>query len=277
MSIFNKEATLIALNEKKTSEEYARRSFKKEYNFKPGKSGSDSGTITDEQGKKYHVDTKPDEGVDTGADTWSKDSHIDLDKKFFRLKGSNHGERRKAILQHELGHQNLHNWNPDNRTVDRKNRSMESIKDDAITTIKNSIGKDYSSKSDERIFKVADVDAEGYRKTIGTKEERDRRNSDLEKAKKYAKDGHTNAQEFEADRFAANKTSESSLKKGLRNYNKYVRKEYQEFSKKEALKDETPKERSRRIGRFNSSVESDYTQRSRAVKDKDLRNAKTYK
>ena len=33
MSIFNKEATLIALNEKKTSEEYARRSFKKEYNF----------------------------------------------------------------------------------------------------------------------------------------------------------------------------------------------------------------------------------------------------
>lgn len=277
MPIFNKEATLIALNEKKTCEEYARRSFKKESNFKPDKPGSKQGTITDMHGKKYHVDTDPGKGVDTGADTWSKDSHIDLDKKFFRLKGSNHGERRKAILQHEIGHQNLHNWNPDNKTVDRKNRSMESIKDDAITTIKNSIGKDYSSKPDERIFKVADVDAEGYRKTIGTEEERERRNSDLKKAKKYAKEGHTNAQEFEADRFAANRTSESSLKKGLRNINKYVRKENLEASKKNAPEGGTPKEYKRRIGKFNSSIDSDYTQRSKALKDKDLRAAKTYK
>ena len=51
MSIFNKEATLIALNEMKTREEYARRSFKKKYNFKPDKPGSDVGTITND-GKK---------------------------------------------------------------------------------------------------------------------------------------------------------------------------------------------------------------------------------
>ena len=50
MPIFNEEYTLITLSEMKTREEYARRSSKKKYNFKPDKPGSNSGTITVDSG-----------------------------------------------------------------------------------------------------------------------------------------------------------------------------------------------------------------------------------
>ena len=40
MPIFNEEATLSATNEMTTREEYARRRFKKKYNFEPDKPGS---------------------------------------------------------------------------------------------------------------------------------------------------------------------------------------------------------------------------------------------
>ena len=79
MAIFNEEATLIALNEKKTREKYARRSFKKKYNFEPDKPGSSKGTITDKAGKKYRIDMNAKE---THANTGSEDSSIELDKNF---------------------------------------------------------------------------------------------------------------------------------------------------------------------------------------------------
>lgn len=275
MAIFN-EAYVELLLEKKTTEEYHISDFKKEFNFVPSKDDPNIGTITDGQGKKYKVkiDLKD---KNMGADTYDKDSLIVLDKKFFNLKGSNKNERMKALLQHEIGHQNLHNWNPDNKTVDKKNRSMESIKDDAIKTIKAADGRDMTNASDDRIFKIADVDAKGYFKTLGSPEEqKKRRNADLEKAKKYEKEGHTTAQEFEAVRFAANKTSKEALKKGLRNLNKMNRKSYykdsednhKSYSKKDVEKD---------FHKFNSDAKVDYDQRSKALKDKDLRDAKTYK
>ena len=55
MPIFNEEYTLITLSEMKTREEYARRSFKKKYNFKPDKPGSNSGTIKDKKLKGSKV------------------------------------------------------------------------------------------------------------------------------------------------------------------------------------------------------------------------------
>lgn len=71
MAYFNKETTLNILNEKKSTEEYHRRSFKKKYNFEPDKPGSDTGKITVD-GKKYDVDMK--------AKNTSSDTKVTLEK-----------------------------------------------------------------------------------------------------------------------------------------------------------------------------------------------------
>ena len=99
MSIFNLEycyEQLDILNEKKTREEYARRSFKKKYNFVPDKPGGNTGTIEGENGKKYRIDMEKsktainDKGVpvkrSTSASLSSAEGRITLDKHFSSLK-----------------------------------------------------------------------------------------------------------------------------------------------------------------------------------------------
>ena len=115
MAIFNEAFidNLMILNEKKTREEYRRRAAEKHFKFEPDKPGSKDGIITDKRGKKYQLETdkyyvRPD-GTKSKKDTSSKtdnvNSKININSDIFKLKGSNHGERIKAAIEHEIGHQ----------------------------------------------------------------------------------------------------------------------------------------------------------------------------
>ena len=294
MAIFNEDVTLLAINEMKTREEYARRSFKKKYNFEPDKPGSSKGTITDKAGKKYHVDINSDNTNAELDGPGSKSSHINLNKKFFNLKGSNGSERRDAMLQHEIGHQNLHNRNKDNRTVDPKNRSAEVYKDGVRSYIKDKNGIDIGSDKDIKShFKtitphklrktIYGDELEDYMKTSkGSKNEKESRDANFRAAKKYEKRGnHISAREFEADRFAANRTSEGALKRAIRDTYRQTRKKFdEEFDKNiknRADRKELENKREECRKEHNISSSLDYEQRSKALKDPDLRKAKTYK
>ena len=113
---------------------------------------------------------------------------------------------------------------------------------------------------------------------------------------------HVNTREFEADRYAANKTSSSTLKKGLREYNKLNSKDiddpkyakrrfkvaldsiddldYDEDVKKQA-RENTMKNKDTIINTINNTKSTikkeqnrqsneDYNQRQKALKDKSL-------
>lgn len=306
MAIFNELAVdLMILNEKKTHEEYSIESFKKKYNFVPDKEGSNKGTITDSSGKKYHIDIRPNENIDAKSiigpytSKSAENSSIVVGKKFFNLKGSNGNERRDAIIQHEIGHQNLHNQNPKNKSVNKENRSDYVFKDLVSKNVKKETGLDPRSDKeiqnfiDDKFSKIpkdhrptismvrqAIYDARGaseYSKTVGTKEEQSRRDGDYNKAKKYeTKLHHGGAEEIEADRFAANRTSEKALKRGL---HQIYKKDRAEFEKKYDSIDDPNKEKDKnKARRLNSEeLKDDYENRSKALKDEDLRKAKTYK
>lgn len=284
MAIFNEAfiGDIIVLNEKKTHEEYAKEKFKKKYNFVPDKPGSSKGTI-EVDGKKYNIDINSDT---IESKTGDKNGSIGVDNRFFKLKGSNKSERRDAALYHEIGHQSLHNSNPKSETVDSKNRSQKYFRKEIKNSIKNKTGADidddpYSAadslfrdkpriislinrmpkdKAKEFIYKNG-FDEDDYLKD-SKKEDQDRRDKDFEKAKKFEKpkNPHLRAEEFEADRYAANRTSERAVKKSLANYNK--------ISKKDSKLSKDVK---------SDVAQEDFKQRSKALKDEDLRDAKTYK
>ena len=115
-------------------------------------------------------------------------------------------------------------------------------------------------KAKEFIYKNG-FDEDDYLKD-SKKEDQDRRDKDFEKAKKFEKpkNPHLRAEEFEADRYAANRTSERAVKKSLANYNK--------ISKKDSKLSKDVK---------SDVAQEDFKQRSKALKDEDLRDAKPYK
>lgn len=282
MAIYNKYNTdiFIALNEKKTHEEYAKEKFKKKYNFVPDGLNDSKGTIMVD-GKKYNIDT---EAKDTNSGSKDYDG-ISLDKRFFKIKGFNKSERRDAILQHEIEHKKLHNIDPKSDVIDGKNKSKKffrqkvdeivnkscnsSTNTDAVNLAKKihgnpringALNKMSNDQAKEFIYKNIFGEDEYLRDA--TIEDQERRDKDYKNAKKYEKSSqsHIKAEEFETDRYAANRTSEGAVKKGLANYNKLSKKDGK--LSKSATKEE---------------AEKDYEQRSKALKDKDLRSAKTYK
>ena len=86
---------------------------------------------------------------------------------------------------------------------------------------------------------------------------------------------------LEADRYAANRTSESALKKGIRQIYKQdaknFNKKYDKINKNnpDKLKDKEERNKARRY-EANQRTE-DYEHRSKVLKNKDMRSAKTYK
>lgn len=284
MAIFN-EDYIESLNEMKTKEEYRRRSLKKKYNFVPDKGEKDVGTITDEKGKKYKVDAsgrkitvyEDDYGnkvqikPDTMAMLDDKDSKIYINKKLFKLKGSNKSERRDAILNHEIGHQNLHNTNPKNKTVDAKNYDPKVMQSVYRGMAKDQFGIDVTDKDqfshDYRKEFHNDLGMKNY--AIAAKEKRGTTKPDperrkaLDAAKKYEKmTNHQNASEYEADRFAANRTSDSAVKKGVREEYKHAKKENKNDPSKKVL---------------NKLYQADMDNRSKALKDETMKKSDVYK
>ena len=72
--------------------------------------------------------------------------------------------------------------------------------------------------------------------------------------KKQDKPGHTNTQEFEADRYAANKTSNRDIKRAVRENYKHAKKDQEKIYKKE----------------FNKLASEDMKQRNKALNDKTI-------
>lgn len=291
MAVFTLEYTnylLSILNEKKTREEYARRAIKKKYNFVPDKPSENNhiGTITTDDGKKYRLDMDKDSRMKlasgkvaqriTSSNTNDKDSTIYLDKRLFNVKGSNHGERRNAILNHEIGHQNLHNTNPNNKTVEDRNRNVEVFKQKIHDQVKSDEGKDLDTASNKE-DRYEEKGIKKYEASVkATDEEKEKREKALKAAKHYEdkSSNHASPTEFEADRFAANRTSDSAVKKGLRNYYKNERK-YIENEKYKSEKD--PNKKADKISTDIQEIEKDEKARNKALKDDTLKKSDVYK
>ena len=292
--------------EKKTREQYRIDSFKKKYNFKPDKPGAKTGTIT-VNGEDYPVDFNKGNTSITGY-LVGTDGNIIISDDFFKLKGSKKNERRDAILNHEIGHIKLHSLNPDNTKLDKSkmsSKTYEKITDSLLRL--NDRDPDYLSKKDKKELLGEDYKPLKYtlKSLSNSKKQQSERDESWKNAEKYGgkKIGsHLNAMEIEADRYAANKTSSSAVKKGLRNLytvgkrslsdqkkfvntlNKEIRSnlkdsgetgEYKKYKiNKGTFSDEQRKLLKKSV---NITRTSDYNARSKALKDKKLIQSKVYK
>lgn len=274
---------LLYIIEKKTQEHYSRESFKKKYHFVPDKPGSDKGTITI-NGEKRHVDigkTKYAEFADTFvtrqtmADIGGENGDILIDKNFFKLKND---KRRDAVLQHEFGHTKLHPMNGESKTADPRTFSPKNKGISRRTIFNNGkkslaeFGYSMSDKNNRKMLNDTIDDqcknSEKYKERSDKNEYRKKREELLKHASKYVSKGssHANEQEFEADKYAANKAGTKNLKSGIREYTRMYKKDYKKAKiPKEAIKD------------FNKETYTDLKARSKALKDKKLRDADLYK
>ena len=223
--------------EKATRTEYAMRRFKERYKYNP----SDKTIVVN--GTRYKVDldiAKPIIYLPDGAGghaatprqtcfAWTDEGQIILDKKFFQLKDD---KRRAAVLQHEVGHGKLHNTTPGNKTADRSKISRTMIMDE-IAEQEAELKKYYKQIgfSDKETAEYVQMwkdgikpNIDGYLKMSTASEVEDKiRASARAAARKYVPKHnpnldktHTNANEFEADRYAANKVGERYIKRGVR-------------------------------------------------------------
>ena len=241
--------------EKKTRNEYAIEKFKKKYQFKPSEPGSRTGTIVVD-GETYDVNLDSDLCA-TDGDT------VYLNKNFFRLKN---GKRRDAILQHEIGHSKLHTYN----SYDGLNKGGKHI-DETLKT-KKALEQHVKSTVDNAQIKTAILgkkavedgirNDEIFKKHAASTNNSPKRDAVLDAANKYHHDGtpHENTQEVEADAYSASRVSASQMKRGLRDTYKQAKKEFKKPKYKEHID----------MKQFMKSASSDYNNRSKALKDRDL-------
>lgn len=288
---------LVYMIEKRTRDEYAREKFKKKYKFVPDKPGSNKGTITI-NGEKRHVDMGKSSMVNfggqdtvrqTAADINSKNGDILLDKNYFKLKNQ---KRRDAVIQHEVGHTKLHSvrgdsnvadprsFSPKNRGVARRNAyngGKENLESMGKETLKM-FGIDPSSKSTRKMLND-NLDAamgksdKKYNERSKKNPYRKEREELLKQAGKYRSksSSHANEQEFEADRFAANRAGAKNLKAGVREYTNKTKKMYKN------MKGLSNDQKKQVVKNYNKVNAIDQKARSKALKDKKLRDAELYK
>ena len=317
-----RDTMLNIITEKKTKEQYRMDKFKKTHNFKPDKPGSKTGTILVD-GKRQRVDLDTKSGIFKhvdgqyyqrvlGANLHDKDSTIYLTDDFFKTKNP---KRSEAMLQHEIGHTKMHSTNPHSIAIDKKKLNPQIIKTQVNTqwlTMKK-LYKQYGfSNSDieamkdetvkslyEQIPKSDKIDYMKIFKKVAKKnpEYVKGRNDIYNKAKKYdnGNNPHVNANEIEADRYAANRTSEKDLKRGLREtykktlstkgVQKQIKSSIQAMNMNETgkrnIKGQSTKMPKKYVSdqrkESNKLASEDYRMRVKALKDKDLRNSKYYK
>ena len=229
--------------EKETREEYAKRQFKKRYKY------DDKDKTISVNGRKIKIDmdtNKPImrisseprskgkimEGRRTSAEVLSDEPTIHLGKEFFKLKNN---KRRDAILQHEVGHTKLHSMKSSDKDL-KTNKAALSYINQNINNIKSTLKAFGYDKSEIEEFingpdikKMKKEIVKSYLKNgMPTNKERAKlRDSAIEKFKKFDKSkevSHANTDEFEADRYAANKSGSGEFKKGLRETYKFARK-----------------------------------------------------
>ena len=196
--------------------------------------------------KKEISDTAKKTDRRTAASTIS--NKVSIGDDFWKLKNP---KRREAVLQHEIGHVNLHNATASDKELkseaiwkkvkDADKRETEKIRKDDSEFINKAlkdhpIAKKIAKTAYDTVNKVSDIKDKGTDKFLDKKykdggvSNNDRtklRESSLSKYEKIDKKNnalHANATEFEADRYAANKVGESQLKRALRESYKKSRK-----------------------------------------------------
>lgn len=241
MIVYITEEYLSILNEKKTASQYRKDKFKKTYDFKPDKNDKSGNTGTIKMnGRRVNVDL---DSKATAASLTSKEPYISLSKSYWNLAG----KYQKVTLDHEDGHNKLHNINTHNTYVDKKNKTPEVYKSTLKTMYKMG-GTNMDNDKDIEKFKnqydnlryrgndevreimyktadgIRDVGIDGYTaKSTKDKKQESERNKSLFAAKKYETDkNHNNAIEYEADRYAANrnKNGEKAIIRGSKKYYK---------------------------------------------------------
>ena len=215
------------------------------YNYKGDKN---EGTI-EVDGKTYNIKRNmPQTAAYLGIPDDKK--HILLDKNFEKLKNN---KRRDAILQHEIGHSNLHHLYHDNtvngRNLARKNMGLDGHDYDDILT-KNM----HESKTEKE--KIRD------------------KNIDVFKKYDVKDNNHANPMEYEADAYARAHKNGDHIKRALRDAEKQNKKSSKEILNKH--KNLSNKEKTEMYHNYNKELAVDLKARSKVMKDKNI-NLNAYK
>lgn len=224
--------------------------FKKRYEYDPSTS-----TIKVD-GTRYKVDMDINNDYIcvkvNGRNIWKiRDTSVDpndggtiiLDKDFFKLKN---GRRRNATLQHEIGHARLHTTtipddDEDDKPIpDKTKLSRGVLKYSALKSAKNIYDDQIKhGKSHEEANKTAQKEAKKILQNsnskrymakqveYASKDDINEREATFKRADHLARklrgtreNPHLNPLEIEADRYAANKSNEREVKRGLRENSK---------------------------------------------------------
>lgn len=219
--------------------------FKKRYNYDP------STSTIEVDGKRYKVDMDINKDYicvkTNGRNIWKiRETEVDpndggtiiLDKDFFKLKN---GRRRNATLQHEIGHARLHTTDmpedDEKETVTDKTKlsrgvlqykTLKSTKKIYDDQIKNGKSHEEANKNALNTAKMIlqNPNSKRYKARqleYASKNDIDEREATFNRANHLAgklkgnrENPHLNALEIEADRYAANKSNEKEVKRGLR-------------------------------------------------------------
>lgn len=285
------------VTEKATREKYRMSRFKKKYNYDPKNK-----TII-VNGEKYKVDldiksptmnVKNSDGSvatiirQTAAELSSDDPTIHIDEKFFKLKND---RRRDATLQHEIGHVKMHSL-VDNKHLDKAfvtGTNFDVFVKSQMKTLRQKLEDSLYTPTDKELRDeiIESLKEQGITKSTYTSIKPD----DIDRAKlrkdmlkivtkyKSKTNNHVNMQEVEADRYSANRTSEKDIKKGVNEIYKHakkdkaIRKSFKGYDIYDVPDDVVKYVRKTQ----NKSGSEDMKVRSKALKDKDLRNSKIYK
>ena len=206
--------TIYATERKRlTKEQRHLYKFKKKYNYKD--IGNDIGVINS-NGKSYYVDMdlKNKEPI-----TVNKSIHtpIQIGSNILKLKP----KYADSVLQHELGHANMHYTKLNNNTEDKKKYANYNLI--RAYAYKYLIQHNIQPTA-ENIDKYANnVTNELYKQTSNKNQtefqkERNELLNYMQRRSNYRIDA--TPMEYEADRFAANRTNKSDVKRALRKMNK---------------------------------------------------------
>ena len=259
------------ITEMKSREEYAKRKFKEKYHYLPDKKHPGKGTITVD-GRKHRVDIGNSKTIDVGGMKIPRttlfnsiDGEISLGRnEFWKLKNQ---KRRDAMLQHEIGHSRLHRADPEKFDgADRYALTIKSFRAFVSSSIKDQLidaGHDQSEIKDAlkelmNSDEVKKLEKQYVNKLPATKSGKAKlRDEAIDIFKKYEKGLHASVPEYEADRYAANKTSEKDLRRGVREAYKHAGKaipqKYKDYK-----------------STFNKQGAEDMKQSSKALKDPDI-------
>lgn len=224
----------------------------------------------------------------TASDLFDKNGKIYIDSKFFKIRSQS---RRDAVLQHEIGHSKLHSANAESDKLDKEMMSKEVIVNTLSSIIDQNIDAYgfsdlYTASELKDLKKQAMYQLENNIKKYVNKIPNDTSGRQKLRAevreilKKYQHGGHTNVNEFEADRYAANKTSKKDLKAGLRDASRQERKKIKKNVKSyenERMNDkegssvkEIKRESKKIVADYNTKLQKDMDQRAKALNDKSL-------